>query len=221
MELIACKASGISYPRHNHVSTVTAGVILDGAVEVVTDRGRRVFRRGEAFAIPPYAAHGLNAREDYSLLCLCVRREHGEIAGFLREAAGWPEAEGMLLKALDSTGWPGPAPGPVDAPRRRLEAEPERRWSLDELAELAFMSKYHLLREFKREVGLTPHQFQIQNRVRKAQRLLESSVGPAEAALSAGFCDQSHLARCFAKIVGLTPGEYQRACRQWVRPGRG
>ena len=59
-------------------------------------------------------------------------------------------------------------------------------------------------------MGLTPHQFQMQNRVRKAQRLLRDSAPTAEAALAAGFCDQSHLSRYFKQIVGLTPGQYRR-----------
>lgn len=37
------------------------------------------------------------------------------------------------------------------------------------MAQNAFLNKYHFIRSFKAEAGLTPHQFQIQNRIRKAQ----------------------------------------------------
>lgn len=79
------------------------------------------------------------------------------------------------------------------------------------LARAALVSKYQLIRAFKREAGLTPHQFQIQNRVRKAQRLLEGTATMTEAALAAGFCDQSHFIRHFKRLVGLTPTEYKLA----------
>ena len=43
------------------------------------------------------------------------------------------------------------------------------------MAQNAFVSKYHFIRRFKAEVGLTPHQFQLQNRIRKAQRLMHKA----------------------------------------------
>ena len=71
----------------------------------------------------------------------------------------------------------------------------------------------YLVRSFRREAGLTPHQFQLQNRVRKGQRLLGGPATAAEAAAAAGFCDQSHFDRHFKRLVGLTPADYKRSCR--------
>ena len=73
------------------------------------------------------------------------------------------------------------------------------------------MSPYHMIRQFKSFCGLTPHQFQIQCRVRKAQKILEEGKSVTEAAYAAGFCDQSHFDRCFQRIVRLTPSEYRQA----------
>ena len=73
------------------------------------------------------------------------------------------------------------------------------------------VSPYHMIRKFKKAFGLTPHQFQIQCKVRKAQKLLETTKSIPEVAYEAGFCDQSHLDRCFQKIVGMTPRQYQDA----------
>ena len=97
--------------------------------------------------------------------------------------------------------------------RERLETEPELPCSLEDMAMLACMSKYRLVRAFRREAGLTPHQFQLQNRVRKGQRLLGGPATAAEAAAAAGFCDQSHFDRHFKRLVGLTPADYKRSCR--------
>ena len=60
------------------------------------------------------------------------------------------------------------------------------------MAKNALLSKYHFIRNFKAEVGLTPHQFQIQNRIRKAQRLIHKTDTITEVALATGFCNQSH-----------------------------
>ena len=75
--------------------------------------------------------------------------------------------------------------------------------------EIAFVSKYHFIRSFKAEVGITPHEFQLQNRIRKAQRLMRSSKTITEVALSTGFCDQSHFIKQFEKQVGLPPLTYK------------
>ena len=94
-----------------------------------------------------------------------------------------------------------------------LEA-PERTFLIDEMAKIISMSSYHMIRKFKEACGLTPHQFQIQCRIRKAQKLLEEEKRVIEAAYATGFCDQSHFDRCFYKIVGLTPSEYKQSVKR-------
>ena len=65
------------------------------------------------------------------------------------------------------------------------------------------------IRSLKAEVGLTPHQFQIQNRIRKAQRLIREANTITKVALTTGFCDQSHFIKQFKKYVGLPPLAYK------------
>ena len=89
--------------------------------------------------------------------------------------------------------------------------KPENIYLIEEMAEDSQVSPYHMIRKFKKAFGLTPHQFQIQCKVRKAQKLLETTKSIPEVAYEAGFCDQSHLDRCFQKIVGMTPRQYQDA----------
>ena len=93
--------------------------------------------------------------------------------------------------------------------KRKLELYPECKLSVEEMAQNAFLSKYHFIRSFKAEVGLTPHQFQIQNRIRKAQRLIHEADTITEVALTTGFCDQSHFIKQFEKYVGLPPLTYK------------
>ncbi|WP_129792722.1 AraC family transcriptional regulator [Sphingosinicella sp. CPCC 101087] len=85
-------------------------------------------------------------------------------------------------------------------------AEPFR---LSELAEIARLSPFHLLRSFRSEVGLTPLAYRNQRRVAEARRLLKGTRPIAEIALEVGFADQSHLTRHFQRIVGVSPGRYR------------
>ena len=77
-----------------------------------------------------------------------------------------------------------------------------------ELAAVAELSRFHLIRSFRRQYGLTPAAFRNQLRVMEARRLLCSGMRIADVALSVGFADQSHLTRLFQRILGTTPGVY-------------
>ncbi len=109
-------------------------------------------------------------------------------------------------------------------PYPRLSGEPWRvrrvRELLDEcpgdvtlraLADTAGLSPFHLLRVFRAHLGLPPHAYLIQARVRRARALLRAGTPIGEAALAAGFVDQSHLTRHFKRLVGVTPGAYPKS----------
>jgi AraC-like DNA-binding protein len=94
---------------------------------------------------------------------------------------------------------------------RRLDSAPETPVTLAELAALSGVSRFHLLRGFAREIGITPHAYLIQRRVRRARQLLAAGYTPVQAAIHAGFADQSHMTRAFVRQVGVTPSRYQAA----------
>ena len=73
----------------------------------------------------------------------------------------------------------GPPPAVAKALRRMDEA-PEMPVTLAELARMAGMSRFQLLRGFTRAVGVTPHAYLLQRRVRLARRLLAAGGHPAE-----------------------------------------
>ncbi|MCB2188921.1 MAG: AraC family transcriptional regulator [Deltaproteobacteria bacterium] len=100
--------------------------------------------------------------------------------------------------------------------RELLEDRFRENLSLADLAREAALSPYHLARLFAAELGLPPHLYLTQVRVRRARGLLEQGLTPAVAALETGFSDQSHLTRRFKALVGVTPGQYRECCA--VRP---
>ncbi|MFF4148571.1 AraC family transcriptional regulator [Streptomyces sp. NPDC001651] len=89
----------------------------------------------------------------------------------------------------------------------RRMAEPP---SLERLAGDLGASPFALLRAFRDTYGMPPHTWLTDARVRRARRMLDAGVSPAEAALAVGFTDQPHLNRHFSRIVGVPPGAYQR-----------
>lgn len=103
-----------------------------------------------------------------------------------------------------------PARPEVEIVRTRLQERFAEPVALDDLAEEVGMSKFHLLRLFRQEVGTTPHAYQVHLRVSRAREMLDRGVCAAEVALACGFADQAHFTRCFKSIVGFTPAAFAR-----------
>ena len=80
--------------------------------------------------------------------------------------------------------------------------------TLDELAERFFISKYHLLRKFDRQVGTTVHRYILQKRLLIAKQLLGSGVAPSEVCQHCGFGDYANFYRAFRTEYGITPRQY-------------
>ncbi|CCH49152.1 AraC family transcriptional regulator [Pseudodesulfovibrio piezophilus] len=85
----------------------------------------------------------------------------------------------------------------------------EQDLSIDELCGVATMSKYHFIRLFRRQFGITPHQYVLSARINRARRALEDGGAPSTVAHMSGFTDVSHLNRRFKRIHGITPRQYQ------------
>ncbi|MEY8392629.1 helix-turn-helix domain-containing protein [Lachnospiraceae bacterium 45-W7] len=228
IELIFCDNSTISYPLHNHVSVLTIGIILDGSVILTTNQETKVYKQNETFAIFPYVPHSIGAYDSYTLLSLCIDKDvinnidisiiQKRITLLLTQALDIGKINQyqilQLLNLLDeiagSSEWQlKKHTSYIHDLKKQLELYPECKLTVAEMAQNAFISKYHFIRSFKAEVGLTPHQFQIQNRIRKAQRLIHKTETITEVALTTGFCDQSHFIKQFEKYVGLPPLTYK------------
>jgi AraC-like DNA-binding protein len=95
---------------------------------------------------------------------------------------------------------------------RRARSHLRERWdqrvTLGELAAVAGLSRFELVRRFREQTGVTPHAFQTNLRVDQARRLLVGGGAPAAVAVECGFADQPHLTRVFKRAVGVTPGRY-------------
>lgn len=132
------------------------------------------------------------------------------------------QAESLLLEALASvlqyaTSLPTPKRIPlgcatVSRAREYLQANLVDEVSLAELAHVAELSRHHLLRLFRRQYGLPPHAYQLQERILRSKEMLKT-MRIADIAASLGFADQSHFHRVFRSFVGTTPGCYAEQFR--------
>jgi AraC-like DNA-binding protein len=129
-------------------------------------------------------------------------------ARFANVAAGHPEK--------------GRAPRAVHARDRRRAVEgalwiaenAHRPIVLDDAAGEAGLSSFHFLRVFSSVLGVTPHQYLLRERLRRAARMLADEDRPiTDVALEVGFGDLSNFVRTFGRAAGVSPRAFRRVAR--------
>jgi len=95
-----------------------------------------------------------------------------------------------------------------------IDAHSHKALDLEAAASEAGLSPFHFLRVFANVLGVTPHQYLVRCRLRRAAGLLagdERSI--TDVALDVGFGDLSNFVRTFRRAAGVSPGRFRRAAR--------
>jgi AraC family transcriptional regulator, transcriptional activator FtrA len=157
-------------------------------------------------------------------LCLhVVRRDHGAAvaADFARWTVVAPHREGGQAQFIPSpprTAADSPADGTTEGARVWALSHLDQPISLDDLAGQAVMSRRTFVRRFRAETGTTPVQWLLEQRLRAAQSLLETTDDPIEqVARQSGFGQAAALRAHFRRRLDTTPRAYRRT---FARQGR-
>lgn len=217
MEFVFTSGNALRYPTHTHVSVYTVTAVRRGVVRLARKASSEIHPAGAVYVVAPGEPHSPAYSDNFDIVSLCIDKNHFRILPAAVLAAKCLDYAAALVECrlLDAATLQRLLDG-VDAACRQ-EAAPESHLSgLERLGldgpEPPQLSRYHFIRKFKREAGLTPHQYVIQNRLRKAKELIRGKVPLALAAAEAGFFDQSHLNRWFKRNLGVTPLAYRDAC---------
>jgi AraC-like DNA-binding protein len=93
-----------------------------------------------------------------------------------------------------------------------IEANLEGDLTVDRLAGIACLSRFHFSRAFKAAVGQPPHQYVSAKRLERAKALLtRGDRSLIDIALTLCFSCQANFTRAFRQATGLTPGQYRRS----------
>lgn len=154
---------------------------------------------------------------------LMVLGELGRSSAVGRTAIAVDEV-GLLLAqrfvdAVSGRKRPSRSPSAID--RRRavemalwIDAHSTTRIGLALASRQAGLSPFHFLRVFSDVLGITPHQYLVQSRLRHAARLLaDEDRSVTDVALEVGFADLSNFVRTFHRAAGVSPRRFRRAAR--------
>ena len=181
IEVVSMENVKTSFPPHTHTGHYVFGIVTEGSIAIKIGNETVQCNEGEYFSIYPDVCHSIDPVSDTYSLVSTCIPGNSDIS---RE---------------------------LDIIKNEIIGNPEIELSVAEMSQKVNISSYHLIRKFSSENGLTPHRFQMQCRIRKAQELLREGYKVIDVAQMVGFCDQSHLDRVFRKQVGITPEEYMKS----------
>ncbi len=126
---------------------------------------------------------------------------------------------GRIVELLSDR--PRPRNNPAARDRHRaveaalwIDAHSHESIGLDAIARETGLSVFYFLRVFNRVFGVTPHQYLLRSRLRRAVRLLtEDTRAITTVALDVGFNDLSNFVRTFHRAAGISPERFRRAAR--------
>lgn len=185
IEIISGRCSH-SFPVHIHKS-MCVGIITNGRAEFICNGNSSILMTGDLFTIPPDNPHSISAIDgmEYSYITLCFKNMN-----FNRGVSDYHYT--AIAKSF-------------------IESQPAHTIDLQTLSDFVHVSEFHLIREFKKAVGVSPHQFCLMEKVKKIRQGLMIQQPLSDLALSLGFSDQSHLCNTFKKFMGITPLQYKHS----------
>ena len=92
--------------------------------------------------------------------------------------------------------------------KKFIDTNFEKQINLGVLSENQFMSKYHLLRLFKRYYGQTPKQYLIDKRIEKSKEYLKNGIAVTETCFAVGFESLGSFSKLFKRKTGQAPSEF-------------
>jgi len=94
--------------------------------------------------------------------------------------------------------------------RNYIENNYDVNLDLDLLSRIQFVSKYHMLRLFKKYYGQTPRQYLIDKRIEKSKEKLKNGMSVTETCFAVGFESLSSFSSLFKSKTGKTPTNFQK-----------
>lgn len=229
--------SNHNFPLHSHES-FCVGAIIKGTALFNINNSECVLKESMAFIIPPNTGISITANSRYSYITICFKnhlKERVENIHFNKYFIQMKFTEDMLVlcdifkKNNNETQFLNSILELINdaiepnnlLPRNQsnevvpliceyIKKNATQKFNLDELAKSFYLSKFHLIRIFKKEMGVTPHQYYIQAKIRIVKAEILNVKSETNLAANLNLYDQSHLCKLFRKQMGISIQDYKK-----------
>ncbi len=223
------------FPYHTHDSFMI-GVVKSGEARFVIGNNEYILGKGMTYLVPPNVGMSITPLRPYSYLTICIKNERKTRLGqyklelyvlqnpgervislckrFKSEKLSGEKFVDKLVETLElqeskeelNKEYTSVA---VKDALKYIKEHVKDKFLLDELAKAVHLSKYHLVRVFKNEMGVTPKQYDQQCKIRKAKESVLYEEAEVDIAGDLNFSDQSHLCSMFKRYMGISMNEYK------------
>lgn len=101
------------------------------------------------------------------------------------------------------------------AARRYIEEHFRESLSLDQLAQIIHINKFHLVHSFTKAFGFSPINYLLSLRLQECRYLLQSTdMSMTQISQAVGFSSACYFSQVFHKATGMSPREYRNSYRQ-------
>lgn len=225
------------FPLHSHES-FCVGLIVSGAALFNINNNKCLLKESMAFIIPSNTGISITTDSEYNYVVICFKNELKKQVKninfnkyfiqmkFPREMLvlcdtfklnnDETEFLNSILKLINSS----IESNSILQRKQTNETIPliceyirknaDQKFDLEKLSKSFYLSKYHLIRIFKREMGVTPNQYYIQEKLRIIKTQIFNIQSETSLAATLNLSDQSHLCKLFKKQMGISIHDYKK-----------
>ncbi len=170
-----------------------SGALVDSLIDVYGIRGETVFRVDTKRHFEKMHAALRSSLSTIEIANNCARIFHA------------------MIQDLAMNSQSNQSCGMAEKIKEHIDKNISREILLDELAALIDRTSAHTIRIFKARYGVTPYQYCIDSRIKKAIAMLEStSYSVKEISFRIGFGDEHYFSNFFKSKTGKSPTEYRK-----------
>ncbi len=219
------------FPYHSHNSYM-AGAVLDGCGEFCIDKHFSILNKNDVYVVPSNTAMSMKPMHDFSYITICFKNDLANMLNKCEAKKYYYRNLGYILlnmsdnfqaKLIDENTFTNtlikllnlkvsntplqPKNSMITKAMQYINDNCAEKFDLERLAEEVFLSKYYLVRLFRREMGITPHQYYQQCKVRELRKMAPC-FSQKNIAYELNFSTQSHMDSVFKKYMGITMKNY-------------
>lgn len=228
-----------NFPLHSH-QCFCFGIIEEGEVTFTIHGKQKLLYPGVAYIIPSNVGVMIQSNKRYRYITICLKNEwkeqlkqlefndyfllfssseevhklcddyikHGSQETFVKSIINLmqPIIADKVVQGTNIT-----RSGIVDAASRYIRKHADEKFNLDTLADTIHVSKYYLVKLFKKEMGVTPNQYYIQAKMYLVKSAIMDYRKEVDLAMVLNFSDQSHLCNIFKRQMGISLKDYKKS----------